>query len=57
MGGFGGESSRCKGFLVGKGSVSLLREVISWEGSTREGDMELGWFDQLDGEENSKTGF
>ena len=44
-------------FSVGKGSVSLLREVISWEGSTQEGDMELVWFDQLDGEENNRTGF
>ena len=28
-------------FSVGKGSKSLLREVISWEGSTWKGDREL----------------
>ena len=45
-------------FSVGKGSESLLREVICWEGSTWKGDRELVWFVKLvEGEENSRTGF
>jgi hypothetical protein len=41
-------------FSVGKGSVSLLREIILWEGSTQGGDLELVWFDKLvEGEKNN----
>jgi hypothetical protein len=41
-------------FSVGKGSLSLLREIILWEGSTRGEDLGLVRFDELiEGEENS----
>jgi hypothetical protein len=41
-------------FSVEKGSESLLREVISWEGSTWKDVKGLVWFVKLvDGEENS----
>jgi hypothetical protein len=41
-------------FSVGKGSLSLLREIILWEGSTQGDELGLVWFDKLvEGEENN----